>query len=357
MPADTGPRGGGGPPPRLSIVQLVRSDGFAGVERYICQVTNVLVGRGHHVSVVGGDPGRMEAELESGVGHTPASSVVQAVRALLERRDVDIVHAHMTAAETAAWLAHPFQRAPIVATRHFADTRGSSLPARLVAARVARSLALDIAISRFVASGIAGPSVLLPNGVPDRNQAPLVAPTVVMLQRLTDEKAPGVGIRAWAQSGLGDHGWRLVVAGSGSLRAGLERSAEDLGVAGSVEFVGQVTDTDRLLARSSALLAPAPAEPFGLSVVEAMAHGVPVVAAAGGAHVETLGDDGVLFPPGDASAAARALSDLAADASHRLEVGAALRRRQRELFTLAGHVDRLEGLYRQVVTGRVGARR
>ena len=60
--------------------------------------------------------------------------------------------------------------------------------------------------------------------------------------------------------------------------------ADALGVADSVDFVGQVADTDRLLGESSVVLAPAPEEPFGLSVVEAMAHGVPVVAADGGAH-------------------------------------------------------------------------
>ncbi len=66
-----------------------------------------------------------------------------------------------------------------------------------------------------------------------------------------------------------------------------------------MELVGHVAETDALLAGASILLAPAPREPFGLSVVEAMAHGLPVVAAGGGAHLETVGDDGLLFPRGD----------------------------------------------------------
>jgi len=345
---EAAPQGAGRP---LSVIQMVRSDGFAGVERYICQVANALVSRGLRVVVIGGDPDRMRSELDEGIDHVPASTVGQAVRALLGRRDTDIVHAHMTAAEIAAWLAHPVLRVPIVATRHFAAERGSNGPTRLVARMVSRSISLDIAISEFVATTIEGPSVLLPNGVPDRDQAPLDSSTVVMLQRLRAEKAPEVGVRAWAESGLASEGWRLVIAGVGDLRAALGDRARLLGVADTVEFAGQVADTDRLLDGSSILLAPAPAEPFGLSVVEAMAHGVPVVAAGGGAHVETIGNDGLLFPPGDASAAARCLGELAGSRSRRLEIGTALRRRQQQLFSLHDHVVRLEQIYRQVIAG------
>jgi len=334
----------------LRIVQVVRSDGFAGVERYICQVTNELVGRGHQVAVIGGDPARMRSELHREVDHVPAASVAGAARALLRRRDADIVHAHMTAAEVAAWLAHPVQRAPIVATRHFAGDRGSSAPARWLTQVTSRSLSRDIAISRFVATTITGPSVLLANGVPDRDQAPLDSPTVVMLARLTSEKSPDLGIRAWSASGLGREGWRLAVAGVGDLRPSLVELAHRLGVADSVEFLGLVADTDRLLDECSVVLAPAPAEPFGLSVVEAMAHGVPVVAAGGGAHLETVGDDGSLFTPGDDAGAAAALVDLAGSRTRRIEMGAALRRRQRRLFSLVDHVERLEQLYREVVS-------
>jgi glycosyltransferase involved in cell wall biosynthesis len=337
----------------LAIVQVVRSDGFAGVERYMAQVANALTRRGHHVLVVGGDPARMRAELHPGVEHAGASSVTGAARVLAGHRRVDIVHAHMTAAETAAWLAHPVQRAPIVATRHFAAGRGSSLPARLAARIVSRSIAVDIAISQFVADSIEGPSVLLPNAVPDRDQARLESPTVTMLQRLTVEKSPQLGLRAWSESGLADRGWRLAVAGVGGLGQDLVDLADRLGVAGSVDFEGLVADTDTLLEGTSVLLAPAAAEPFGLSVVEAMAHGVPVVAAGGGAHLETVGEDGLLFPPGDASAAARYLADLAEDPSRRLEVGAALRQRQRHRYSLPDHVLALEALYGRVVTGQV----
>jgi glycosyltransferase involved in cell wall biosynthesis len=331
------------------VVHVVVTDGFAGVERYVCQVANELAVRGHDVATVGGDQHRMQAELDSKVRHRPASTVVRAARAVAGERSVDLIHVHMTAAEGAAWLARPLQRAPIVATRHFANDRGSSATARWLARITSRALSRDIAISQFVADSITGPSVLIPNGVSEQPQADLQSTRVVMLQRLDIEKAPEVGVRAWATSGLGARGWRLVIAGKGVLEPALARLVDDLDVADSVAFVGHIADTDRLLAGSSALLAPAPEEPFGLSVVEAMAHGLPVVAAGGGAHLETLGGDGELFAPGDTAAASAALVRLAEDAALRRRVGARLRHRQQRMFSLPRHVDRLEQLYHQVV--------
>jgi glycosyltransferase involved in cell wall biosynthesis len=221
--------------------------------------------------------------------------------------------------------------------------------ARALATVTSRPISRDIAISQFVADSIHGASVLIPNGVIDRPQADLASPTVVMLQRLESEKSPDVGIRAWASSGLGGRGWRLAVAGDGELSAPLQRLARDLGVADSVDFLGQVAETDPLLDGSSLLLAPAPAEPFGLSVVEAMAHGIPVVAARGGAHLETVGGDGILFAPGRVEDAAAALVTLSDDHALRARMGADLRRRQQQMFSLPGHVDRLVALYRQVI--------
>ncbi len=148
-----------------------------------------------------------------------------------------------------------------------------------------------------------------------------------------------------------------MVAGEGDSADQLARLAGDLGVASSVEFSGAVRDTDALLQGASIFLATAPEEPFGLSVVEAMAHGLPVVAAAGGGHVETVGDVGLLFPRGDPAAAASALVELAHSRDRRLEVGRALRRRQHEQYSLARHVDRLEEIYREVLAERPVTRR
>lgn len=332
----------------LEIAQVVRSDAFAGVERYVCLVSNALSERGHHVNVVGGEPERMRHELRDEIDHAAADSTSRVFRALVRRRRVDVVHVHMTAAELAAVAARPWHRAPLVSTRHFPDRRGRRLP-WLVSRVLRRALAEQIAISGYVAGMIGEPSVLIYNGVPERDPVPLEAPMLLMMQRLEPEKDPALGLRAWAESGLANSGWRLTVAGDGQLQGALCSLAKELGVSSSVSFLGRVTKTDALLETSSILLAAAPAEPFGLTVVEAMAHGVPVVAANGGAHRETVGGEGLLFAPGDAAAASEHLVALAKDPMRRRAEGERLRRRQQSLFSLDRHVDALEGVYSAVV--------
>lgn len=327
------------------IVHVVRSDGFAGVERYICSVANELSGRGHRVRVIGGDPARMVAELDDGVTHSPAASVGKTWVALAAIGRVSLVHAHMTAAEAAAVFCRIPNRAPIIATRHFPHERGSSMLGRVARIVIYRALAAQIANSRFVAESIEEPSVILYNGVPTRSQANLGARRVLMMQRLEHEKAPEIGVLAWANSGLASHGWSLAIAGTGRLEPRIRRMCAELRVCESVQLLGNVEDTDSLLSESSILLAPAPADSFGLAVTEAMAHGIPVVAAAGGGHLETVGPEGCLFPPGDAEAAAAHLALLGHDQSVRRGVGLRMRARQRRLFSLEMHVARLEELY------------
>jgi glycosyltransferase involved in cell wall biosynthesis len=124
---------------------------------------------------------------------------------------------------------------------------------------------------------------------------------------------------------------------------------DGLDLSGSVRFIGHVRHTDDLLHRASIMIAPAPAEPFGLSVVEAMARGLPVAAAAGGAHTETVATRELLFPPGDVEALALLLDGLASDVARRQRLGHSLRDRQQALFTPQAHVSELVTLYTRLL--------
>lgn len=334
------------------MAHVVRSDSFAGVERYITYVAPGLARHEIDVVVIGGDHGLMREALgPAGIRHYPAATTLEAARRILQCRPLDLLHTHMVAAELAAMITLPVTRTPFITTRHFAARRGSSLAGRLVAAPIARAVRSEIAISRFVAGAIGRPSVLLPNGVPCRPLGTDRERVVVMAQRLEAEKDVAVGIRAWAASGLAASGWRLVVAGDGRLGGQLRALAGSLGVMASVEFVGRRAGLEELLATAGIFLATAPAEPFGLSVVEAMATGLPVVAAAGGAHLETVGlcSTTWVFPPGDVTACADRLRRLAADEGERRRYGAGLQAVQRRHFALAGHVGRLAALYRELM--------
>ncbi|MHC3389947.1 glycosyltransferase [Streptomyces lavendulocolor] len=114
---------------------------------------------------------------------------------------------------------------------------------------------------------------------------------LLLCSRLSVEKRPGTALDTVAE--LRARGVRaaLVVAGDGPLRPWLERRARGLGV----RFLGHVPDRDEvagLQASADVCLAPGPAETFGLSALEALACGTPVVVGAGSALPEVVGDAG-----------------------------------------------------------------
>jgi glycosyltransferase involved in cell wall biosynthesis len=323
---------------------------FAGVERYVTYVAPLLVQRGWDVTVLGGDTDRMTAAL-GGVPHEGVESVARAVAALRRCDRSDIVHVHMTAAETAAVAARLARRFPIVTTRHFAAHRGSSVLGRLAAPAIRRSVAEQIAISDFVAGAIGEPSVTIRNAAPDDYlTASRDGRTVLLVQRLEEEKRTADALRAWAQAQLADLGWKLLIAGDGNERAQLSLTVNELRIGHSVEFLGARTDVGALMRQASIFVATAPMESFGLSVVEAMAAGTPVVAARGGAHMETVGSVATrwMFGPGDVKQLAGMLQELAGDDAERAQYGQSLQAHQRANLSLASHVDQLEAVYARV---------
>ena len=333
-----------------SIVHVVATNNFAGVERYITYVAPLQAAAGWNVTVVGGERDSMRRALGTSVRHFPGSTVNAAAAQVsgLGRR-VDVVHAHMTAAEFAALLAWPIARPKLVSTRHFAARRGSSPAVNLSGRFIRYAFAEQISISQFVADTIHEPSILIPNGVPDVAAVTGTGRRVLVAQRMETEKDTQVALEAWAKSGLGADGWTLAFAGRGAEEQHLRTRTHELGLEDSVEFLGFVDDLQSEMATAGIFLATALAEPFGLSVVEAMAHGLPVIASAAGAHRETVGSVApeLLFAPGDSDACALLLRQVAG--SPNPEWGARLQERQREAFSLTRHVGHVLELYTRVL--------
>ncbi|EWT02856.1 hypothetical protein N865_03035 [Intrasporangium oryzae NRRL B-24470] len=340
----------------MRIVHAVCTDAFAGVERLTARLAAAQQDAGHEVVVVGGHPASMRRELgEGGARHVAADSVAAVARALDRLVGADVINVHMTAAEVAAAFAVRVRSVPVVSTRHFAGTRGSSSrPARWLTAATARHIRAQIAVSSYVAGHVEGSSTVVHTGVPRQAEgrgAGAREPRVLVAQRLEAEKATDVAIRAFAASGLARHGWRLQVAGSGALRPSLERLAADCEVGEAVDFLGHRSDVDALMEQAAVVVAPCDREALGLTVVEAMAHGLPVVASAAGGHLETVGatPGAALFPAGDHVAAGSILRDLALDEGRREAYGRALREVQRALFTIDTQVVGTDAVYRSVM--------
>jgi glycosyltransferase involved in cell wall biosynthesis len=336
----------------VKIVQLVVTDAFAGTERYVAQTSRELARRGHDVTVLGGDRRRMTEVLDGTADWRPASSPGAALRRMLGVGHVDIAHCHLTYAEVAAVLTRPVHRAAIVSSLHLTATRGARRGGAAVRFLVPRAVAAQVAVSSYVGAvpGAASPNRLhvVPNGVPtDDASYDLDARTVVVMQRLESEKDTRTAVLAWQASGLAEAGWTLVILGDGVERKTLEALASG---DASVRFAGHVPDVASYLHSAGMLLATAPGEPFGLAVVEAMAAGVPVVAARSGGHLETAGSvpGAAMFGVGDVDEAARRLAELASDPVRRKELSDAGREIQRREFSLDRQVSELESIYRMV---------
>jgi glycosyltransferase involved in cell wall biosynthesis len=331
----------------LRIIHVVVTGSFAGTERYVCDVSRELAQRGHDTVVIGGSPEAMPHRV--GGNWIAAGTLSEAIRALVRCGSADVVHTHLTKADFAAYIAAPRNRAHRVATRHILAPRGFSGPAQRFGSLVRRGLT-EIAISNFVRDNIAPPpDYVLPNGVTSVSTArdDNSDKVVLLAQRLEGEKDTQTALNAWALSGLGGRGWRLDVAGTGPDQHDLQEQAESLHIAGSVNFLGWVPDVAERMLRAFAFLAPPPAEPSGLSVLEAMASALPVIASASAGHLETVGllDGASMFPPADAGACAQALLTLANDPESTRKYGEALQQLQLDRFTIERHVDGLEAIY------------
>lgn len=340
------------PPGRRAAVRIthvVVTDAFAGSERYVAEVARRQAQRGHDVLVLGGEPAMMRAAVAP-ADWRRGSDLRTAAAGLMTTERPDVVHAHLTAAETAAFVAFPRHRAPVISTRHIAARRGSSFPARVFSRLLNRFLCLQIAISEHVGATMeAPPDLVLPNGVARTDVSYDAGSRVVLvLQRLEPEKDTTTAVRAWAASGLDNAGWELHLAGDGSQRRALERLTARLGLR-RVRFLGTVDDVPKRLAASAILLASSEQEGLGLAVLEAMSAGRPVVATAVGGHLESLpADYPGFFCVGDGVRAGELLRELARDDRRRRSLGVELRERQQARFDVEAHVDRLLQVYDDV---------
>lgn len=140
---------------------------------------------------------------------------------------------------------------------------------------------------------------------------------LVMASRLSPEKRPDLAVDAVRLLTARGRAVHLTVAGDGPLRDRLERTATREGL--PVRFVGHLADRAELAglyARADVLVAPGPAETFGLAALEALACGTPVVANADSALPEVLGRAGLAAEP-----TAHGFAQALAHAADRIEAG------------------------------------
>ena len=169
---------------------------------------------------------------------------------------------------------------------------------------------------------------------PQRKEHASGTSTVVSVGRLERVKGTDVLVRAFGKVVQQLPGVRLEVIGEGSLRPELERLIQELGLDRHVVLKGSMSPQSvrARLHQADVLAMPSRNEAFGLAALEGMAAGLPVVASETGGIPELVGEAGVLVPPNDPPALAKALVGiLTDDALRRRMADAAVRRA--ELFS------------------------
>lgn len=169
--------------------------------------------------------------------------------------------------------------------------------------------------------------------------------------RLAPEKGHAVLFRAWRKVVAVLPEARLAVVGHGSQQSVLEALRAELGLDQHVHFLGFRNDVPRLYASADlAVLSPIAGESFGIALLEAYATGRCCVATDVGGVKDLVveGKTGVLVPPNDEEALARALIAMLQDPDARSRMGAAGRARVLEKFTPGSLADRAEKLFKRL---------
>jgi glycosyltransferase involved in cell wall biosynthesis len=300
--------------------------------------------------------------------------LAELVRLMLRLRP-DVVHANSSKAGILGRIAATLTGVPVrVFTVHGWAFRAYDPPAStlyLWADRAMRRLTTRIVcvaeseLSSGVAARTCDPArtVVIPNGVPlDRPQrrhpARLDEPaTILSVGRLRAPKDFLTLVRAAAR--LPARSARVRIVGDGPDRTELEAEIDRLALDGTVELMGERADVPELLAAADVFVLPSRSEGMPMSVLEAMAAGLPVVASAVGGVPELVqdGTTGALVAPGDPDALGAALAALAGDPAARGRLGAAGRARAEARFGAdawqRAHVD----LYRAALTAHGRSKR
>ena len=150
----------------------------------------------------------------------------------------------------------------------------------------------------------------MPSETDETSFPELPAPYFLAVGRLAEEKRHDLCLSAFARIAETAH---FALAGSGPMESRLRAQAEHLGIAGRVVFMGHVAQPQTLMRHAYALTLSSDFEGFPNVLLESMACGCPVIAtdcAAGPGEIVRHGVDGLLVPPGDASALANAMETL-----------------------------------------------
>jgi glycosyltransferase involved in cell wall biosynthesis len=350
---------------RLRIVHVTFGLDVGGQEKLLVEFARHADRERHDLSFASlGSKGELSGEIESlgwpvvalGAAHGLRPSLAVKLAGLFRRHRPDVVHCHD---QRALFYAGPAARVcgvpTVVYTRHGRDVNSTNRQTK-----VFRQLAK--LIDRFVCVSDEVAALSRQQGINDRRictilngidvgrfryHGPRPMGPALTVARLSPEKDVANLVNAAALVAPKFPELRVEIAGAGPCLAELQRLVASTGVAHAVAFLGEVRDVETVLGRARMFVLGSRSEGIPLTVLEAMACGLPVVGTRVGGVPEVVVDreTGLLVPPSDPSALAHAIASLWNDPESCERMGRAGRRRAEELFDVRRMVAQYEALY------------
>jgi glycosyltransferase involved in cell wall biosynthesis len=281
------------------------------------------------------------------------------VAARVLRTRAEIMHTHLVHADILGLPAAALARVPLrISTKHgFNEFRSHPLVAAAdrVAGRFAHAqIAISHGLARYLVETerfAPGSFTVVHYGIEPGPEPPEPesAAHLAAVGRLIPIKGFDVLLRAFELARADMPTLTLEIAGEGPLEKELRRVAPE-----GVTFLGRVAPAGEVYERASVVVVPSRGEGFGMVALEAAERGRAAIVSDVGGLPEIVADaeTGIVVPPDDAPALARAIVRLAGDAELVRAYGAAARRRALDLFAADAAADGVDRLYRDLARNR-----
>lgn len=347
----------------LQVVWLMRGLAARGIENRLACPVDAAIAAAAAPHAVGVHRIAMRGDLDL--------RTVFRLRRLIRAERPDLVHLHSRFG-TEIWgaLAARAEGVPVVHSRRV-DNPEPAIWARRKYRLYDRVIAIsngvrDVLLTEGVAAGkvaVVHSAVDLDRYRPAGGDRPALASefalgpatkTVAMVAQFIPRKGHATLIDALPAILDAEPAARVLLFGQGPGEAAVRAQVARRGLGGAVIFAGFRDDLPRLLPGVDLLLHPAASEGLGVSLLQAAACGVPIVASAVGGIPEVVADrlTGELVPPGDAPALAAATIRLLGDRALRRRYGEAARLRMADRFSVDAMVEGNLAVYRDLLHGR-----
>lgn len=360
----------------MRILQISSAASFGGGERYVADLTNTLVARGHDLYAVVRPQSPLIDQLQlehDRIKTLPLRNSLDVASAhelarFVARHRIEVIHAHMARDYSlASYAARRNREAKFIVTRHVLFHLNRLH--RHILARACCVIAVSNAVARELREQrvvTENQVVVVPNGVDvsrfavdfDRAQfrqsigLPASGPLVGSIGELRTLKRHDDFIRAAARVVSQFPETHFVLAGvdtspSSEVHEHLEQLVRETGLTDRFHFLGWVEKAEKLLSAIDVFVSASETESFGLAIAEAMAAGTAVVATATEGAQEVVEDQetGLLVPIGDVERIAGSVVLLLSDEERRRQIGARAHEVVKAKFSLERMVDRVEQIY------------